>query len=242
MKIKKYQPTLSLKPTQFAVGLLEVEYKVSEMKRLKPKKLKKLIHETPVPVVISPWKELCIVDHHHFLFACWHAGIKKVRVEVVKDFSNTKLNYHRFWQKMARKNYAYLYDQFGKGPQHALYLPMDVRGMADDPYRSLAWMVRKEGGYENSNQTFAEFKWADLFRSKRLLDSQGRSGFHAAVVRGVKLAKSSKAKGLPGFINRKKMKGIVDEEAGPKSKYVPRAKKTGDMATIPLIKNKKGKK
>ena len=235
LKIEKYQPVLSLKPTQFAVGLLEVEYKVSEMKKLKPKKLKKLVEETPVPVVISPWKEVCVIDKHHYLFACWHAGISKVRIEVVKDYSKTKLSYHRFWQKMARDNYAYLYDQFGNGPQKALYLPMDVRGMADDPYRSLAWMVRKEGGYENSTATFAEFQWADLFRKKCLLDSHGRSGFHKAVIRGVKVARSAQAKGLPGYLDKKKLKSILEKEALPKSKYVPKARKKGDLATVPLM-------
>ena len=43
MKIKKIQETLSLKPTQFAVGLLEVEFKTEEFKKMKSKKLVKLI-------------------------------------------------------------------------------------------------------------------------------------------------------------------------------------------------------
>ena len=170
MKVKKYQPTLSLKPTQFALGLLEVEFKVVEMKAMKAKKLEKLVRESPVPVVVSPWKELCITNRHHFLFACWHAGVRRVRVEVVKDYSRSKLTYHGFWKKLAREKRAYLHDQFGEGPRSPLYLPIDIRGMADDPYRSLAWMVRKEGGFENSDLTFAEFHWADFFRAKRLLD------------------------------------------------------------------------
>ena len=235
MKVKKYQPTLSLKPTQFSVGLLEVEYKVIEMKKLKRKKLLKFIHDCPVPVIISPWKELCIIDHHHFLFACWHAGISEVRIKVVKDYSHSKLSYSMFWRKMAQQNYAYLYDQFGKGPQKALYLPMDVRGMADDPYRSLAWMVRKEGAYENSSQTFAEFQWADFFRERGLLDTQGRKGFHRAVERGKKLAKSPKAKSLPGYIDLHKRNKDIKEEALPKSKYVPKAQKKGELATRPKI-------
>jgi hypothetical protein len=236
MKVKKFQPTLSLKPTQFAVGLLEVEYKVSEMKKMRIKKLRKLVRDTPIPIVVSPWNELCVVDGHHFLFSCWHAGVTRVRVEIVKDFSRTKLSYHRFWQKMARLNYAYLYDQFGNGPQKPLYLPMDIRGMADDPYRSLAWMVRKEGGYENTNVTFAEFQWADLFRKKCLLDTQGRSGFHPAVAKGLRVAKSSAAKALPGYIKKQKAtKHLLLDDAMAKSKYVPRAKKKGDLASVPLI-------
>ena len=235
MRVKRYQPTLSLKPTQFAVGLLEVEYKVVEMKRLKKSKLRRLIKKTPIPVIVSPWKELCVVDHHHFLFACWHANVRRVRVEVVKDYSRSNLSYHKFWQRMARQHYAHLYDQFGLGPRNALYLPMDVRGMADDPYRSLVWMVRKEGGFENSKQTYAEFKWAELFRQRRLLESHGRRGFHAAVQRGLKLAQSKTSRALPGYLDRKKLEETVEKKALPNSKYVPRAKKTGELATVPLL-------
>ncbi len=239
MKIKKYQPTLSLKPTQFSVGLLEVEYKVVGLKKLKSKKLKKLIDETEIPVVISPWKEICVTDHHHFLFACWHADIRKVRVRVIKDFSNAKLSYHQFWRKLAKMNLAYLYDQFGEGPRNPLYLPMDIRGMADDPYRSLAWITRKEGGYENSNKTFAEFAWADFFRKRKLLERQGRKGFHLAFQRAVKLAKSNSAMGLPGYINKKKQISKLEDQALIKSKYVPKAHIKGALATVPIVVTEK---
>ncbi|MDB5811889.1 MAG: chromosome partitioning protein ParB, partial [Betaproteobacteria bacterium] len=83
MKVKTFQRTLCLQPTQFSIGLLEVEFKVKELKSLKPRKLKKIIRNAPVPVVISPWKDLCIIDHHHFVFACWHADIARVKVKVV---------------------------------------------------------------------------------------------------------------------------------------------------------------
>ena len=68
----------------------------------------RLIKDTPVPVVISPSRELCIIDHHHFVFACWHADVKEVRVKVVKDLSHSKLRYREFWQMMAQKRYDYL--------------------------------------------------------------------------------------------------------------------------------------
>ena len=237
MKVKKYQPTLSLKPTQFALGLLEVEFKVVEMKGMKPGKLDKLVRETPVPVVVSPWKELCITDRHHFLFACWHAGVRRVRVEVVKDYSRSKLTYHGFWKKLAREKRAYLYDQFGEGPRSPLYLPIDIRGMADDPYRSLAWMVRKEGGFENSDLTFAEFHWADFFRAKRLLDSHGRKGFHDAIKKGLRLAHSSKARSLPGYLKRAadRITKAKEAEVLEKSKYVPVAQKKGHLAARPAM-------
>ncbi|MEO7728630.1 MAG: ParB/Srx family N-terminal domain-containing protein [Burkholderiales bacterium] len=231
MKFSAYQPTLSLKPTQFSIGMLEVEFKVLEFKKLRAKKLARLIRKTPVPVVVSLWQELCIVDHHHFLFACWHADIRSVKIDIIKDYSKSSLSYHRFWRRMVRQQYAYPYDQFGNGPRSPLYLPLDIRGCADDPYRSLAWMVRKEGGYENSEQSFAEFAWADFFRGKRLLDTQGRRGFHAAVGRGLRLAKSRSASGLPGFCRSTKSVKLAEKEILTKSRYVPKEQKKGPLAT-----------
>lgn len=223
MKVKKHQPTLSLKPTQFAIGMLEVEYKFHEMKKLSKKELKKLVKENPVPVIISPWKELCIIDHHHFLAACWHADVKEVKVKVVRDFSKDKLTYRQFWQKMRKLNYAYLYDQFGEGPRSPLYLPLDIRGVADDPYRSLAWMVRKEGGYKNSNKSYAEFEWADFFREKKLLESHGREGMHGALKKAIALVKKSDVKRkLPGKIKKEHVKSDLDKKPKAKSKYVPK--------------------
>lgn len=238
MKIKKFQPILALKPSQFAVGLLEVEYKVSDMKKLAPAKLTKLIRKTLVPVVISPWGELCIVDHHHYLFACWHAGVNRVAVKVIKNFSQEKMSYLQFWRRMAALNYAYLYDQFGDGPRSPLYLPMDVRGLADDPYRSLAWMVRKEGGYINSDVTFAEFRWADFFRKYKLLDRQGRKAFHVAIAKGVKLAISLKAKKLPGHIKAKRKTKVILQKEIIKSEFVLPKQKKGPHANKVIIKSK----
>ena len=235
MKIKSYQPTLSLKPTQFSVGLLEVEYKVIRLKRMSAKKLRKTIDATPVPVVISPWGELCVTDHHHFLFACWHAGIRKVRVEVVKDYSKVRLGHEKFWSKMARQHYAYLYDQFGSGPRSPLYLPMDIRGMSDDPYRSLAWMVRKEGGFENCDETFSEFKWADFFRKRELLETHGRKGFSDALARAIRLARSAAAKDLPGFAGGRNVRRKLNDEALEDSKYVVPHQVKGELASVPLI-------
>lgn len=237
MKVKKYQATLSLKPTQFSVGIAEVEYKVHAMKSLKKRKLLALVEKTVIPVVLSPWSELCVTDHHHFLFACWHANILKVHVEVVEDLSKSKLSYHAFWKRMATKNYAYLYDQFGDGPRSPLYLPDDVRGMADDPYRSLAWIVRKEGGYEKSDTTFAEFRWADFFRSKRLLHLHGKDGLHDAVLRAFTLARSKAARSLPGYIDPKKIEAVaVKHLKAKKTKFIAEDLTEGDMATVPNIK------
>ena len=175
MSNKRFQATLSLKPTQFSIGLIEVACRAHKLRAMKQAKLDKLIKRTEIPLIISPRNELCIIDHHHFVFACWQLGVKRLKVRVVKDYSRSKLTHLQFWSTLSRQHYAYLYDQFGSGPRNALYLPIDVRGMADDPYRSLAWMIKKEGGFEDSDLPFAEFQWAD-FQEKsivRLARSRG---------------------------------------------------------------------
>ena len=235
MRLKRYQPTLSLKPTQFSVGMVEVEYKVDEMLRLKPRKREKLIDANPIPVVLSPWNELCVIDHHHFLFSCWHANIAKVRVKVVKDYSRKKLNYVQFWRMMAREKNAYLIDQFGDGPRNPLYLPDDVRGMADDPYRSLAWIVRKEGGYEKSKESFAEFRWADFFRQRKLLNLYGKAGLRENAGRALTLAKSPAARHLPGYLNQAKIRAHVKKSLA-KTVFVPESQTTGPLASVAKMK------
>ena len=193
------QNLLDLKPTQFAVGMLEIDEKLKVADRFSKKELKKFLTETEVPVVISPHGELYVTDHHHFLCVCYHLGGKKVKVKVIEDYRGKKMSFTQFWKKMDRRNAVYPFCQFGEGPREPIYLPRDIRGLADDPYRSLAWFVRKAGAFENSEKNFAEFQWANFFRSKKLLSRIGTWGFARALVLATKLAQSNDAKGLPGY-------------------------------------------
>lgn len=190
---------LDLHPTQFALGFEQIRHKIETLGSLSKKKLAKCLHEYTVPIVIDPAGKKYLIDHHHFLYACCELGIRKVEVSIECDLSKSKLSRKQFWQTMRRSNWAYLYDQFGEGPRDPLYLPTTIRGMADDPYRSLAWAVREKGGYEQTEETFAEFQWADLFRKAGLLEKNGRDGMKRGVKEAYQLARSSKARHLPGF-------------------------------------------
>jgi hypothetical protein len=197
--VKNKVNILQLKPTQFAVGMLEVDEKIALVKKYSKKERRAYVKENPVPVVISPHGNLYIVDHHHFLCVCYHIGIEKVRITVTKDFSKSKMTYAAFWKWMYKNRSAYPFCQFGEGPREALYLPQDIRGLADDPYRSIAWFVRKAGAFENSDRYFAEFQWANFFRERKLLDRFGKAGMPRALIKAAKLAQSPAAKHLPGF-------------------------------------------
>jgi hypothetical protein len=132
---------------------------------------------------------------------------------VVKDLSRSKMSYASFWKWMFKSRNSYPFCQFGEGPRKALYLPRDIRGVADDPYRSLAWFVRKAGAFENSDRNYAEFKWANFFRARRLLDRNGLTELPRALPKAVKIAQSPAAKGLPGFgrLNFKEKKQVVQK-------------------------------
>ena len=190
---------LSLRPTQFAVGMLEIDEKIKEITTYSKKDLKAYIKDNIVPVVKGPDNELYVVDKHHFLSVCYHLDIKKVKIDIIKDFHKEQLSHSAFWKWMSKSRNSYPYCQFGEGPRESIYLPHDIRGLADDPYRSIAWFVRKAGAFDNSEKNFAEFKWANFFRSKKLLSKLGRNGFPQTLVAAVKLAQSAEAKSLPGY-------------------------------------------
>jgi hypothetical protein len=208
--MKQKQNILNLKPTQFAVGMLEVDEKIKELAHANKKKKKKFFNGTKVPVVRSPDGDLYVVDKHHFLWVCFQLGIKKVKIDLIKDFKGKKISYGAFWKWMGKTRNWYPFCQFGEGTRKEFYLPKDVRGLADDPYRSMAWFVRKAGAFENSEKNFAEFSWANFFRSKKLLEREGMNGITKALVRASRLAQSAEARHLPGYdkINSKKQMAV----------------------------------
>lgn len=197
--MKRYQKILDLRPTQFAVGMLEVDEKIKMVSALSKKERTAFIEDTKIPVVRSPQGRLYVVDKHHFLCVCYHLGVTEVKVDIVKDFFEKKISFVQFWKWMSKTRNSYPYCQFGEGPRQEFYLPKDVRGLADDPYRSIAWFVRKAGAYENSDRNFAEFAWANFFRSKNLLQSDDPKAFEKALLKATKLAQTPEAKKLPGY-------------------------------------------
>jgi hypothetical protein len=198
--MSRTEKILHLRPTQFAVGMLEVQAKIDELKSLSKADRKKSFRKMPIPVVVAPTGELFIIDHHHHVLAAWTMGCHKVPVKVAEDFSKTRISYARFWSQMRLRHWTHLYDQFGKGPQDPMYLPKDIRGMSDDPYRSLAWLVREMKGFEKSDKPFAEFNWAELFREHRLLREEFELDFKAASKKARRLARSRAARKLPGYL------------------------------------------
>ena len=190
---------LDLKPTQFSIGLREVKKKAKKLSNMKPRDLEDYLEAHPVPVVTYRTK-LYIIDHHHMVRACWEAGIEGIYVDLKADLS--RLGPGEFWKTMERRRWAHLYDHNGKGPLPPSKLPKDIRGLKDDPYRSLAWSIRHEGAYDKTFKYFSDFRWADFLRG-RVKIGKGKHGFKKAEKQALAVAESKVAARLPGFLKTK---------------------------------------
>jgi hypothetical protein len=189
-------------PNQIPVGIREVAEKEELLRGMKAKERERWLKSRAVPYVLREGKRRP-VDHHHETRAAWQAGIEKVYaysyVTPAEQKRLDKLTDAQFWAEMLRLGWFYPYDQLGQGPHAAHLLPEDTRGHADDPFRSVAYYVRKAGGYDKTSLPFAEFKWANFFRPRLKTFPRGKKGFDAAVAEALELARDPEAKDLPGY-------------------------------------------
>ena len=216
-----------LSPTQFATGRAEVKVRAARLARkLKkdPRKLHDYLRVRPVPIVVRN-KRFYLTDHHHLVRALYDIGHKlygkdlAVYVKVMANASTLEETY--FWKSMHKVNWVYLFDKAGGGPQQPKTLPAHVKDLGFDPYRSLAWIVREHHGYMKNDAPFSEFKWANFFRTRILLDqdiladkhtfddfafevdAQGRLELsddgREVIEEALFLTSSAEARGLPGF-------------------------------------------
>ena len=95
-------------------------------------------------------------------------------------------------------DWVYLYDSKGNGPLNPLKLPKNIKDLDDDPFRSLAWAVRERGGFQKTDEPFAEFRWANFFRSK-FPAGNANSNMERLIQEALKLCRTPAATGLPGY-------------------------------------------
>lgn len=193
----KTPPVLDLRPTQFVLGMKEIESKVEKISKLDPKAWAKYRDDHVIPVVVGPGPQFYMIDHHHFARACWELGKTDFKIKIIDD--KNKLSEQHFWNFMIRKEWTYLHDQFGLGPHAPAALPADIRCLADDPYRSLAWAVRDVGGFKKVDVPFFEFKWAAFYRQNLTTRLHSKSDFKDAVKTALKLSQTDDARYLPGY-------------------------------------------
>ena len=190
-----HAPLKELRPTQVTVGYAEVELKARQWGQLGKKQRRIDIDHHVFPAVLGLGRDYFIVDHHHLGIALIDQGIEEVAVAVLDDLS--WLEPAVFWRTMEFRSWAHPYDQRGLRRDYA-DIPKRLTQLKDDPFRSLAGLVRSAGGFAKDQAPFVEFLWADFFRprvpAKIIKKDPGR-----ATREGVRLARSKEARYLPGW-------------------------------------------
>jgi hypothetical protein len=187
-----------LRPTQFSVGYAEVELKAAEWKKLKKKQRQQVLESHVFPAVLGPGQAFFIVDHHHLGIALIEQGMKEVWVTKLDDMS--WLDPVTFWRTMEFRAWTHPYDLRGRRRDFT-DMPRKLTRMQNDPYRSLAGLVRVAGAYAKDTAPFSEFLWADFFRP-RVSAGLIASEQERATRTGIKLAQSKEARYLPGWIGK----------------------------------------
>ncbi len=190
----------TLRPTQMTLGLYQVRHKMDITAR--PRKaaaLKRFLEAHRIQTIAGPGGALYIADHHHWARAWLELGWRRAPVTVITDLSN--LSPGRFWKRMRALGHVHPYDEHGK-LLDASALPATVMGMRDDPYRSLAAFARDAGAYQKPGNAYGDFRWAAFFRRHVEEDLQSIAGFARAMTVAIPLARSGKAKRLPGFVGK----------------------------------------
>ena len=186
----------NLFPTQFNVGLREVNERAQKFQAMSAQKLQAYIAANPALVVIGPGGRVYCTDKQHLAHALQDIGVTSMLGSVQGNLAN--LSELDFLQGMKSNAWVYLYN-LGKGPLDFAQLPKSIAAMGDDPFRSLAWYVRGQGGYTKSTAVaYADFQWADFFRTRIALGSTDAE-FNKAVDLAVVLAHSKSAQDLPGW-------------------------------------------
>jgi hypothetical protein len=193
-----------LSPTQFNIGEMAMLDKKDKMlkkyyKELKDKeKLEKYLLKKAAPAYLAPDGRYYIVDRHHTSRALYEAGvpIQEYPVEVVKDLSY--MTQDQFFNFLKSVNGLYLYES-GRGPITPALLPTHIWELEDDPYRSLSWLVREEGGYEKVEVNFLEFIWANYLRTKIQLQNGSEQELQQNLENAIEMAQHPDASHLPGY-------------------------------------------
>lgn len=201
-----------MRPTQGAVGFLEVELKMAELmeRSRQPKILEKYLAGHPIPAALGPDGRMYLTDHHHMGLALqrlsdlWEAGdggagenpFRSCCFGVHRDYSEQpSMSLKEFYKALEAEGLCH---PFGGEGQRIERLPTSLSQLVDDPYRSLSGLARKAGAYDKTDEAYLEFKWANYFRDKIPLSTLNIEQLPEAIHRAIELASAPAAAALPG--------------------------------------------
>lgn len=187
-----------LRPTQGAVGYVQVQAKKASYLALPDEERVAFVREQAIKVVRGPSGKVHVIDHHHWARA-WHdLGLPEAVVRIAEDFSG--LDGDAFLQRMTERGWLHPFDEQGR-EFPVQNLPQSVAELPDDAFQSVAAFLRTAGVFENPGEFNAKFAWADFLRQRIELRAPTVEGFALMLAEAFAASRSPKAKQLPGFIS-----------------------------------------
>jgi len=198
-----------LRPTQSDVGMIEVHTRENKIERRDEDELLKYFLKGDdgkgklAKIVIGPRNQIWLVDGHHLARAFYDLEYKFLLAKVVGNFSN--LTDEDFEELLVKKKWTWL-QRWPKGATRPVQLkvselPKSIGGLRNDPFRSLAWAVKAEGGFKESKEPYQQFYWSDFFR-EYITEAELNRDWDGSVQKALRLAWSEEARKrkLPGYI------------------------------------------
>jgi hypothetical protein len=161
-----------IQPTQALLGMQEVSCKTAHYASMSSSDLQQYWGKHIVPAVAGSGGGIFVTDHHHSIRALQLAKRADPQDRlVVMNVSATipASTLDEFWSGMLQANLLWLQDDRFHIPMNPNLLPASLSRMVNDPYRSLAWAVRNNGGYGAVDDPFQDFLYAELMRQASVL-------------------------------------------------------------------------
>ncbi len=200
---------MDLVPTQVTVGMREVDFKRRRWREEDSHhKAASYLSSHSIPVILGPGNRYYIIDRHHLTRALHDEGVSEVPASVVADMS--ALRFDEFWIALESRRCTHPLDHEGRRRSYN-DMPKTVFDLIDDPWRSLAWALKRVGGYAKGKAPFSEFRWADFLRS-RIARETVEHDFASALALAIGSVHGREATNLPGWLGA--TSGNLTERAG----------------------------
>ncbi len=187
-------PIDAVRPTQSAVGELQVAEDVAKLEKQKHKKRVAWQEKRVLPVVIGPDDGFYLTDRHHTSRSLWRVGEKELVVKVIGKLPDAAT----FWAQMQARHWVYLYDERGQ-PIDPARLPRRIADLRDDPYRALAGFAEDRGYFQKTDAYFMQFEWARYYGRAMNWQALDASNLKEVLRRAQVLSCAPAARSLPGF-------------------------------------------
>lgn len=209
--------TLELAPTQPCIGRFEVLLKQDRFKLMSHRDIDGYLREKSekgkAVQIVKRLPRYYIVDGHHTLTAILEANEPRdLELEQVADYTDCEDD-ATFWKKMQKKGWA-LTRNCGDEVEPSSF-PETLEGLCNDPFRSLAWLIRKMNAFNDLKKPYVEFEVADYLREQMQFQPEHFYEYETAALRAFELMQQDAAaeffadKGLKTLIRREKVKDLL---------------------------------